>query len=35
MLESLAAGLVLEMAVAVVLVVAVAFAAGLLVGRRM
>lgn len=35
MLESLAAGLLVELAAAVVLLVAVAFVAGLLVGRRM
>lgn len=35
MLESLAAGLILELVAGVVLLVAVAFVAGLLVGRRM
>lgn len=35
MLESLTAGLLVELVAGVVLVVAVAFAAGVLVGRRM
>lgn len=35
MLESLAAGLLVELVAAVVLVVALAFAVGVLVGRRM